>query len=101
TDPRAHRGASSQLVAAIHEKERRRVVAVIGIARTHDAEIVYRARDFRENLADLDAAPAIFAEAERRSHEIAGGAVGFDFRPRHRLAIAAGQLWLGIEGIDM
>src|SRR5690348_13585334 len=54
-----------------------------------------------EQLADLDAALAIFLELERGLKSRAGAALGWQIFHRQRFAVEPRQSRLGIERIDM
>src|SRR5260370_41353376 len=81
-DPRTHRRAAQLRLAAIHHVQAGRVIADVGVGGTNDAEIVDLAPDLREDLADFQPALPVLLEAVRRTHQVAGGAVGLDLRTR-------------------
>ena len=75
--PRAEARPRRLRLAGVHHQERRLVVGRVGVHRADDANVVDDLADVREQLADLDAAVALFAEGERRRQQAAAlGAVG-------------------------
>src|SRR5690242_134788 len=59
------------------------------------------AAQVREDFADLDATLAVFSEAERRTHQVAGLPLCSEVSSRHGLAVVFGQHWLWVKCIDL
>ena len=71
-------------VAAIHQHERRLVIGHVGVQGADYRDVVDARGDVREELADLDAALAVFLKREGRAKGRAGLALGresFEFGP--------------------
>ena len=101
-DPGAHAGALQAAVAAIHQHQRRFMIGHVGIHRSDDAEVVdVLLGRAGEQLAHLDAAPAVFAECKGRAQRGAGLALGAEIRVRQGLAVVSRQERLGVEGVDL
>ena len=100
-EPGSHGWAARKLVAAVHQLQRRAVVAVIRMHGADEAEVVDSLSDLRENLADLEARLAVALELPRTAHKGAAGAVRPDFGAGHGLAIVLGEGGLVVESVDL
>ena len=86
SDPRAHAGADQPGFAAIHQQQRRLVVRHVGVHRADDADVVDAFGDVGKDLADFDAALAVFLKFERRGKRGAGLAFGSEVFDRQQFA---------------
>jgi hypothetical protein len=76
----------------------------IGLHGTDHAKIIDRRTDPRKYFTHFNATSAVFAEGERRLHQIpyfAVVSVGFWRSSRHPLPVVFGERWLGVEGIHL
>ena len=100
SDPRAHARARQARVAAVEQHERRLVVGHVRVHRADDADVVNALRRLRENLTDLDAAPAVFLELVGRAEGRAGAALGAEFVGQ-RFAVMLIERGLGVERVHV
>jgi len=88
-------------LAGVHHQKRRLVVGRVGVHRADDADVVNAAGDVRKQLADFDAALAVFLGFERRRKRRSRLAFSGAMNARQRLAGVLIQEWLGVERIDL
>ena len=69
--------------------------------RPNQTDVVDAFADVREQLADFEAALAVVLELERRSHQVAGLALGFRIAARERHAVIIFERRLAVERIDV
>ncbi len=99
-DPRSHRRADLAGFAAVHQQQGRLMVRHIRLHRSDEADVIDAFADVGIEVADFDAALAIFTELEHRRKGGAGFALG----------LVMGGDWLariflkqgfGVESIDV
>ena len=100
-DPRADAGPALHGIAAIHQHQGRLVIGQLGLHRADDRDVVDALADLRKQLADFDAALAVFLKLERRRKRRAGLSLGANIFDGQRFAGVFGQRGFGIERIDM
>jgi hypothetical protein len=76
------------------------MVGDLGIDGAHPADIVGHFTQMRPKLADVHSALPVLLELERRLHQFAGSALGFDVSAGKRLAVILLERGLRIEAID-
>ena len=98
-NPRPHAWAGQAGLAAVHQQQARLVVGNVGVKRFHNAKVVGKFGEVRENIADFRAALSVLLEAERRF--VHGS--GFAFRGKvgvgKRLSVILFQRGLVIKGV--
>jgi hypothetical protein len=100
-DPRGDVRASADRQAGLRHPDRLLVVAVFGIHRADDGDVVGVLRDVRQNFGEFEAALAVFGELVRAAEQVARPLfVVVDFRGG-RLAVVFGEFGLGVEQIDV
>ena len=77
------------------------MIRAVRIHGADDAAFVHVRAQFRENLADFDAALAVFLEFERGFEQVAGFALGLQIAVGNRFAVELVEHRLGIESIDL
>src|SRR5436190_3070051 len=77
------------------------MVAIVGMAGADNTEVVDALADFGKNLAYFQSALTTFAELERRTHEVARGAVGLNFWTWHGFAVVFVESRLRVEGVHL
>ena len=98
--PGTERRPTGLVRAGVHHETGWFVIRNFCMDGTDPADVVGDAAKAGPDLADVHAALAIFLESERRSHQLAGLALRFDFSPRHGLAVIFLQSRLGVETVD-
>ena len=103
TDPRAQAGPSRDDPAGVHHPEGLLMVVVFGVHRANHGDVVGTFCRKREYLRVFHAAGAGRPELERRTEQgaVSGQLDKVGERRRHSLAMAAVQLGLGVEQIDV
>ena len=105
-EPRAHRRAAGKLRTGVHEERGRVVIERLGVKALHEADVVHDGPELREQFAQPHAGLAVLRELVGRREELG---VLPDLREPdvlyqflgHLLAVALGQLRLGIEQVEM
>ena len=73
----------------------------LSVHRSYDGHFIDALGQFGEQIANGDPALSVLFEGERRGESHSGFTLGFEVFKREDLPSPSGQLWLGVEGIDL
>ena len=88
-------------MAAVHDLQRRPVIAVVRVHGTDHAEIVDSLRYVRKYLTYFEPGLAMALELPRGTHECPTRPVRTNLRPGHWLAIILRERRLRVEGVHL